>query len=128
MGHPTSCPLCHPLDRTIVLQNDLCRFLQEPQLVLVGSGIIVPKTHRPTVFDLTAQEWAATYDLLRQARTHLDQLHAPEGYNLGWNTGVVAGQEIDHAHLHLIPRFQDEPHAGKGIRYWLKQPDNRRPN
>ena len=31
-----------------------------------------------------------------------------------------------HAHLHVIPRFAAEPHAGKGIRYWLKQESNRR--
>jgi diadenosine tetraphosphate (Ap4A) HIT family hydrolase len=29
-------------------------------------------------------------------------------------------------HLHVIPRFADEPLAGKGIRHWIKQPANRR--
>ncbi len=36
------------------------------------------------------------------------------------------GQTVFHAHLHVIPRFAAEPHAGKGIRYWLKQESNRR--
>ena len=48
----------------------------------------------------------------------------PQGYNVGWNCGPVGGQEIFHAHLHVIPRYQDEPLAGKGIRYWLKQEIN----
>ena len=30
-------------------------------------------------------------------------------------------------HLHVIPRFADEPLAGKGIRYFMKQAQNRRP-
>ena len=34
------------------------------------------------------------------------------------------GQEVFHAHLHVIPRYADE--TGKGIRYWLKQDANRR--
>jgi histidine triad (HIT) family protein len=51
----------------------------------------------------------------------------PDGFNVGWNCGPVGGQVIPHAHLHVIPRFADEPYAGKGIRHWLKQESNRRP-
>jgi hypothetical protein len=28
--------------------------------------------------------------------------------------------------LHVIPRYADEPLAGRGIRHWLKQENNRR--
>ncbi|MDQ5932006.1 MAG: hypothetical protein QG649_91, partial [Patescibacteria group bacterium] len=31
-----------------------------------------------------------------------------------------------HAHLHLLARYDDEPLAGKGIRYAFKQQDNQR--
>ena len=110
-----------------VLANDHCLFLQQEQPVLKGSGLIVPRAHRPTLFDLDAAEWAATRELLHEARALLDATLRPDGYNVGWNAGRTAGQEIFHAHLHVIPRFADEPLAGKGIRYWLKQPENARP-
>ena len=57
----------------------------------------------------------------------IDRALVPTGYNVGWNCGSEAGQEVFHAHLHVIPRFADEPLAGKGIRHWLKQEENRRP-
>ncbi len=123
------CPFCSIIDQKdqgIVLGNELCVFLQEPQEVLIGSGIIVPRAHRETVFDLTGEEWMATYDLLKDVKSFLDRTYNPQGYNVGWNVGEVGGQEIFHAHLHVIPRYEDEPLAGKGIRYWLKQPLNRR--
>lgn len=123
------CPLCHIQavpEQRVVLENDHCVFVQMPQRVLIGSGLIVPKAHRETVFDLTADEWSATYDLLQRVQSHLDEEHAPAGHNVGWNCGAVAGQHIFHAHLHVIPRFADEPLAGKGIRHWLKQPENLR--
>ncbi|MGO4194326.1 hypothetical protein AB4Z13_03050 [Rhizobium sp. YAF28] len=40
--------------------------------------------------------------------------------------GEVAGQTVQHAHLHVIGRFADEPLAGHGIRHHLKQANNRR--
>ena len=30
------------------------------------------------------------------------------GFNLLLNNGSVAGQEVPHAHLHIIPRFVDD--------------------
>jgi diadenosine tetraphosphate (Ap4A) HIT family hydrolase len=124
-----TCPFCQLArgDRQqVVLENEHCLFVQEPQKVLIGSGVIVPMAHRETVFDLTEDEWAATFSLLKRVKELLDAKYAPQGYNVGWNSGGVAGQEIFHAHLHVIPRYADEPLAGKGIRYWLKQPANKR--
>jgi diadenosine tetraphosphate (Ap4A) HIT family hydrolase len=123
-----TCPFCPPaLKKTqVILENNYCVFFRQPEPVLIGSGLIIPKQHRETVFDLTAAEWQATFTLLHQVRTLIDQQYAPDGYNLGWNCGQVGGQEIFHAHLHVIPRFEDEPLAGKGIRYWLKQAINKR--
>jgi ATP adenylyltransferase len=36
----------------------------------------------------------------------LGATYSPEGYNLGWNIGRVAGAGVlDHVHLHLVPRW-----------------------
>ena len=123
------CPFCPPaLDQSqVILKNTYCFFLRPSEPILAGSGLIIPAQHRETVFDLTADEWQGTFALLQQVRALLDQEYAPDGYNIGWNCGRVGGQEVFHAHLHVIPRYRDEPFAGKGIRYWLKQEANRRP-
>jgi diadenosine tetraphosphate (Ap4A) HIT family hydrolase len=122
------CPFCSDLIKPneIIMENELCLFLQRDEGVLIGSGLIIPRTHHETVFELTAAEWNATYELLHQVKKSLDSKFQPDGYNLGWNSGAIAGQEVFHAHLHVIPRYKDEPFAGKGIRYWLKQDLNKR--
>lgn len=118
---------CTVSKELIVLENAHCWFLRKPQTVLSGSGIILPKSHRDTVFDLRPTEWRATRELLLAAKRLIDRELSPDGYNVGWNCGDAGGQQVRHAHLHVIPRFADEPHAGKGIRWWLNQTDNRRP-
>lgn len=127
-----NCPFCNPeadKDQRIVLENDNCYFLQHnfQQDVLEGSGVIVPKAHRGNTFDLTKEEWNDTYDLLQQAKDFLNQEFSPDGFTLGWNVGEASNQSILHSHFHVIPRFNDEPLAGKGIRHWIKQPENKRP-
>lgn len=113
-------------DQEVILRNEQCVFLVIPERrVLPGSGLIVPLEARETVFDLTLEEWSATFDLLQKAKAWLDGRFRPDGYNVGWNNGKVAGQTVPQVHLHIIPRFADEPLAGRGIRHHLKQPENR---
>ncbi len=112
----------------VYIENELCLFgNSDDGEGLRGSGIIVPKAHRPTVFDLTPAEVTATFELLNEAKRRLDTRYAPDGYTIGWATGTAAGQKVFHAHLHVVLRFADEPFAGRGFRWWLKQQDNRRP-
>ncbi|AST92380.1 HIT family protein [Sutcliffiella cohnii] len=128
------CMLCNlnmmPTQR-VVLSNEHCLFLQLEEVdkkgvQLEGSGLIVPRAHRETAFDLTQEEWDATYSLLQEVKKYIDKKFEPEGYNLGWNCGEVGGQHIFHAHFHVIPRFKDEPLAGKGIRHMFKSKENER--
>ena len=114
----------------LLLEDDLCIFANSEELegdLLRGSGVIIPKAHRPTVFDLSAAEVTSTFDLLRQAKPLLEQRYAPDGFNIGWNCYAAAGGD-PHAHMHVLLRFADEPKAGQGIRWAFRQPDNRRPD
>jgi len=124
------CPLCRwadDPDQRLVCGNESALFLQNSrqQGALFGSGVIIPIRHAPTVFDLTLDEVSATFELLAQVKRWMDASYQPQAYNVGWNCGAVGGQEVMHAHMHVIPRFEHEPYAGRGIRYWLKQDANR---
>ena len=94
---------------------------------LIGSFVIIPKSYVPTPFDMSEQEWADTKKMMGVIKQYIDEKYKPDGYNIGWNVGPIAGQTVSYAHLHIIPRHKDEPFAGKGIRYWLKKSENARP-
>lgn len=131
---PAWCVFCKAdslIERSAIsLQNESCVFTNSDDLegdLLRGSGVIFPRAHRLTVFELTPAEIEATFALLREARPLLDARYKPDGYNIGWNTYAAAGGD-PHAHMHVLLRFADEPKAGQGIRWPLRQPDNRRPD
>jgi len=87
-----------------------------------AAGAIVPIAHRTSVFELTPAEWTDTRVLLLQAQAALHELLAPDGYLLGWNQGGFL-----HPHMHVIPRFDDEPLADRWLRSAINVPESTRP-
>ena len=96
--------------------------------VLPGAGTILPKAHRISPFDLAIAEWIGTREILLRAKEAIVKRWRLDGFTVGSNVGAAGGQEVVHAHLHLIPRFADEPFAGRGIRWAIKQRRTRRPH
>jgi diadenosine tetraphosphate (Ap4A) HIT family hydrolase len=83
-----------------------------------GHSLIVPRRHEPDFLRLTADEGAAVWRLIAPLCDLLEQRFRPDAYNLGVNVGVAAGQTVDHAHLHVIPRYAgDVPEPRGGIRW-----------
>jgi histidine triad (HIT) family protein len=115
-----SCPFCNIAESDIVERSGPCLAIwtQEPP---AGSVMVVPIAHRRAPWDLTADEWTATQDLLGLMMRRLVASHRPDGWNVGWNVGKGGGQSVDHVHCHLLPRYQDDRYAGRGIRWLLRQ-------
>jgi histidine triad (HIT) family protein len=120
------CNMSETSDHEVILSNDFCIYSLMKEQEIRGAGIIVPRSHKETVFDLSENEWTSTYQLLHEVKGYIDKKYKADGYNVGWNCGHVGGQHIFHSHLHVIPRYSDEPFAGKGIRYLLKSKENDR--
>jgi len=120
------CNFAKDPSQKIVFQNELVLFCikEKQQGSLKHSGVIIPRQHRETVFDLTDEEVLATFKMLKEVRDWLGSTVQPDGYNIGWNCGTVGGQLEFHAHMHVIPRFKQEPLAGQGIRSHLKGDQN----
>ncbi len=122
------CPFCEPsggLGEAILARNAHCLLVRFEDPVLESWLMILPIRHAETPFDLTPEEWAATRDMLAEAKRVLAP-ERPDGYSVGWNVHPVGGQSVPHAHLHVIGRYADEPLAGKGIRHAIKQSTNLR--
>ena len=73
---------------------------------LIGSYVIIPKSYVKSPFELSVDEWVATKEMMNKIKQYIDTKYNPDGYNLGWNVGAVAGQEVEYAHMHIIPRFR----------------------
>lgn len=130
MINTLKCPFCIPnpvIRGEILFEDDLWYYITAQDGELKHGGMIITKRHITTPFEINQAEWTRLHELLPTFKTFIDD-HEPHGYNLGWNIKPVGGQNVEHAHLHFIGRYEDEPLAGKGIRYAFKQPSNQRPS
>jgi diadenosine tetraphosphate (Ap4A) HIT family hydrolase len=69
-----------------------------------GHTLVVPRRHLKSVFDGSATELASIWSLVAQVRQQLWAAFRPDGFTIGINNGQAAGQTVDHAHVHVIPR------------------------
>jgi histidine triad (HIT) family protein len=76
-----------------------------------GHSLVVPKRHVPDVITGAGSlpEIAPAIDAV--ARMLMHRL-AADGINLLSSAGEAAGQEVFHLHMHVVPRYADEPGLG----------------
>jgi diadenosine tetraphosphate (Ap4A) HIT family hydrolase len=99
----------------IILENDYAYAVLDGYPVSVGHTLIIPKRHFADYFDITEKEYIAVRDLIRVRRKQLlEQDKTIEGFNVGANSGEVAGQTIWHCHIHLIPRRRGDTTNPRG--------------
>lgn len=112
------CPFCRLNKSRIVLENEFSAAFLDAFPVVDGHMLVVPKRHVISLFELTENEQQAVWKLVAQVRAKLIEEHKPDGFNVGINDGLAAGQTVLHAHVHVIPRrIGDVADARGGIRW-----------
>ena len=74
-----------------------------------GHLMVVPRRHVSDFADLPDVEYDALMRLVRGTLAKLRDAVHPEGVNIGFNLGKVAGAGIaEHLHAHLVPRWNGD--------------------
>jgi ATP adenylyltransferase len=71
-----------------------------------GHLLVAPLEHGLTFDDLDDATALEIHRLGAAGLCALRMVYSPEGFNLGWNIGRIAGAGVpDHGHLHVVPRW-----------------------
>jgi ATP adenylyltransferase len=71
-----------------------------------GHLLVAPYRHVADFDDLSDEEVLELHRLTGSGMAALAETFQPQGYNLGWNLGRIAGAGVlDHVHEHVVPRW-----------------------
>jgi len=86
--------------------------------VTPGHTLVVPRRHVMNVFQLDIDE---RYDLWAMVALVADHLRSSgvTDMNIGTNVGAFAGQTVEHAHVHVIPRTEGDTRDPRGGVRWV---------
>jgi len=69
-----------------------------------GHTIIIPKQHYRNIEDISEEAFINTWKTTKKLALKIKKNLKVDGYNVLQNNFKAAGQEIDHFHIHIIPR------------------------
>ena len=79
-----------------------------------GHALVIPKTHAANLSELDAEDGKRVFAIAQRVADALRKSGVRcEGVNLFLADGEVAGQEVFHVHMHVIPRYEGD---GFGLR------------
>ena len=103
----------------IVSADALAVVVRDAYPISPGHTLIVPRRHVASISEVTPDELRSLWSLLGDARRTLDETREPDGYNIGVNDGLAAGQTVMHLHVHLIPRYRGDRADPRGGVRWV---------
>lgn len=85
-----------------------------------GHAMVVSKYHASGLCDLPDEEIAPFFLAVKAVDDLLLRALCPDGMTIGINQGKASGQEVDHLHVHLMPRWNGD--GGRSIHAVVHNP------
>lgn len=86
----------------------------------LGHTLVIPRTHAATLTELSEDETAPLFEAVRRVTEKISRALRPDGFTIGVNHGSVSGQEVDHLHVHILPRFAGD--GGGSVQTLVNKP------
>jgi ATP adenylyltransferase len=105
------CVFCHAAaaadeDGLVVHRGERAFVLVNKFPYASGHLMVAPYRHEGELGELGDEEALEIHRLGSAALGALAEAMRPQGFNLGWNLGRIAGAGVvDHVHLHVVPRW-----------------------
>lgn len=95
----------------VVMQNDRALAFLDAFPLAAGHVLVVPKAHFQKVQDMGGNDAQAVFDLVHRVIGKVESAAGTGASTVAVHNGREAGQEVQHVHVHIIPR---KPGDGAG--------------
>jgi histidine triad (HIT) family protein len=74
-----------------------------------GHALVIPRKHARDIHEISDDELCHVMRAAKRLATRGHERLGADGVNLLNSTGRVAWQTVFHFHVHVIPRYEDDP-------------------
>lgn len=107
------CPFCKivagELPATIVAEDERTVSFMDINPATRGHALIVPREHAGDLLAVGDEDLSACAAAARRLAARVEDALGADGVNLLNSNGSAAWQTVFHFHLHVIPRYRDDP-------------------
>ncbi|HEQ0616974.1 TPA: HIT family protein [Streptococcus pyogenes] len=86
-----------------------------------GHTLLIPKQHVRNLLEMTAETASHLFARIPKIARAIQSATGATAMNIINNNEALAGQTVFHAHVHLVPRYNEED--GISIQYTTHEPD-----
>jgi histidine triad (HIT) family protein len=74
-----------------------------------GHALVVPRAHSADLLEISDEDLNATVLAARRLASRIKEVLEADGINLINACGAAASQTVFHFHIHVVPRYEDDP-------------------
>lgn len=106
------CVFCKIVDKSIpskvLFENDKNLAFLDIFPVSKGHTIVIPKNHYKNLEDISDNELSELFEIVKKVSILIRKKLQVDGYNILQNNFRAAGQVVNHFHVHIIPRSNED--------------------
>lgn len=91
-----------------VYEDDVCIAILDISQATIGHTLIIPKKHFKNIFELDEETAAHLFKVVTILSKKISKALNVDNMNILNNNGALAGQSVDHFHIHIIPRYEKD--------------------
>lgn len=73
-----------------------------------GHTLVIPKKHFENIFEIDEEILKEGYAIAKKVANSIKKSLNIENINILQNNGALAGQTVNHFHIHVIPRVEND--------------------
>lgn len=74
-----------------------------------GHALVIPRNHCVDLLDISDEDLEACVLAARRLARQMEETLEPDGFNLINACRPAAWQTVFHFHIHVVPRYEDDP-------------------
>jgi histidine triad (HIT) family protein len=97
------------LPATIVAEDERTIAFMDINPATRGHALVIPRAHSADLLSVEPEDLTAAMLASQRLATRMREQLAADGVNLVNSCGAVAWQTVFHFHVHVVPRYAEDP-------------------